>query len=381
MHDFKFHVSADNEDIMFSVGMPQGYFRRFDIDGIKNVEIFSRYTVVDRSERGWVINDDRKISLSKFSIKNYLYFLNPFFIFRLAKALTRFQFVVINFPTINGIVLGCICVLLKVPFSLEVACDDKLFDEKLLGFMPKYILRFLGPIIAQKSVGALYVAEYLKELYPSLGIKETVSNVIIEEVLLGSAAEKGVGESINILFVGFLSRRKGLDVLLQACSMIKKKQIDFNLHIVGSENDYDLPSNVDRYDLSDNTTYHGVVERPVVNDLYKKSHIFCLPSLSEGLPRVVLEAMSYGVPVVSTRLPGVVSLIDKDCLFDSNDVYGLYQILDKLIFDANFYRQQSAKNIKTAELFLDKNLLPRRKKYYQELLKDRSRKKINTLAK
>jgi glycosyltransferase involved in cell wall biosynthesis len=112
-------------------------------------------------------------------------------------------------------------------------------------------------------------------------------------------------KNYDILFVGNLIGRKGLDYLIRAMSKVKKEFPDAKLHIVG-----DGPQRIrlealsERLRLQRNVIFHGRVNKDGLLHSYKNCRVFCHPSLSEGFCHTILEAMASGRPVVSTKTFG-----------------------------------------------------------------------------
>ncbi len=99
-------------------------------------------------------------------------------------------------------------------------------------------------------------------------------------------------KSMICIWVGKEPRRKGLYTAINA---VKDKE-NIKLIIVGPK---DKPNN-----LPDNCKYYGVVKNETLEDLYSISDVLLFPSIYEGFPTVVIEAMSYGViPIVYNRRP------------------------------------------------------------------------------
>jgi glycosyltransferase involved in cell wall biosynthesis len=62
--------------------------------------------------------------------------------------------------------------------------------------------------------------------------------------------------------------------------------------------------------LEDAVRFAGAVGQDRIRDFYRRADIFCLPSFAEGIPRVLMEAMAMGVPVVATHVMGVPELVN-----------------------------------------------------------------------
>lgn len=109
--------------------------------------------------------------------------------------------------------------------------------------------------------------------------------------------------SPTILYAGKLSRAKGVIWLLKALQ--KLEHYPYHLHLVGSGQGREAAQCLDEAEkLGDRVTVHGPVDQHRLAGLLRSSGLFVLPSLYEGLPLVVLEALGCGCRVVATDLPG-----------------------------------------------------------------------------
>ncbi|MBP2144596.1 rhamnosyl/mannosyltransferase [Methanofollis sp. W23] len=111
-----------------------------------------------------------------------------------------------------------------------------------------------------------------------------------------------------LLYVGRLIRRKGLEWLIRAMATIKKTDptTDLRCILVGEGEDQDYFTELIReLGVSDSVFLMGAVTQAELVYLYRHADLFVLPSLSEVCPTVVLEAMYFGLPVITTDIPGV----------------------------------------------------------------------------
>ena len=118
-------------------------------------------------------------------------------------------------------------------------------------------------------------------------------------------------EQPEVLFAGALERHKALDVLLDAWVDVVRKISAARLTIVGTGSLADeLQRQVERAGLASCVAFLGSVPRDELRVLLDRSSCLVLPSRSEGLGRVVLEAMARARPVVASRVGGVVELVE-----------------------------------------------------------------------
>ncbi len=108
------------------------------------------------------------------------------------------------------------------------------------------------------------------------------------------------GQTVKLLFIGRISQTKGLAFIYNILNCLKKKGVPFKFFLAGTgaeEKEY-----VEKFTnlLGNDFEFKGVVSGKTKTDLYKSCDVFLLPSLFEGLPMSLLEAMSFGlVPVVT----------------------------------------------------------------------------------
>lgn len=117
-------------------------------------------------------------------------------------------------------------------------------------------------------------------------------------------------KEINILFLSVLIRRKGIYDLLEAIKILidSKELNEYKIKVIiagtGKE-EKDIKNRVEELGINKYFEFTGWVNNKQKEDLFKKSQIFVLPSYNEGLPVAILEAMSYGLPVISTNVGSI----------------------------------------------------------------------------
>lgn len=110
---------------------------------------------------------------------------------------------------------------------------------------------------------------------------------------------------ILYLFVGGISRRKGIHHLLNVVSRYSEKEVFLNL--VGSYNPNDFLYK--EYHAKSADSFRGFVTRDQIAQIYSLSHLFVLPSLAEGMAMVGLEALASGLPILCTYNTGLSSIV------------------------------------------------------------------------
>lgn len=153
----------------------------------------------------------------------------------------------------------------------------------------------------------------------------------------------------NILFVGGLDKAhyfKGVDVLLEALAKMENK--NWRLDIIGKgELKSDYEKLAERLSINDQVFFKEKVSDAELGKAYQKSDIFVLPSINsnEAFGLVLLEAMSSGVPVIASALPGVRAVFSngvEGLLVQPNNASGLKEKIAKLVSDELLRKKMGA---------------------------------------
>jgi glycosyltransferase involved in cell wall biosynthesis len=111
-----------------------------------------------------------------------------------------------------------------------------------------------------------------------------------------------------ILFVGQIIPRKGIEYLINAVRLVIKAspENDIIFLVVGEGEFLEKAKEIVRnLNIHDFVVFTGEIPFSELVQAYKSANVFILPSLSEGLPTTILEAMYFGLPVIATDIPGI----------------------------------------------------------------------------
>ena len=117
-------------------------------------------------------------------------------------------------------------------------------------------------------------------------------------------------KKLKLILVGRPHWKKGLHDVILACAILKKKNIEFELNLVGGIGNEEILFLINRYNLQNNIILKEKLPQNEVYELMLASHILIVSSIEEGIPNVLVEAMAYGIPVISTDCGGVSELIE-----------------------------------------------------------------------
>lgn len=143
-----------------------------------------------------------------------------------------------------------------------------------------------------------------------------------------------------LLFLSNLLINKGVFVLLDALRILKEKGYLFNCQYVGGEtaeiNAVQFSEEVDKRDLNDRVAYVGRKVGEEKNAFFQQADIFILPTMNECFPLVILEAMEYKLPVISTNEGGIPDMVkdgENGLIFEKQNPYSLADCIAKLLDD------------------------------------------------
>ena len=221
------------------------------------------------------------------------YLLPPLFFWVLAPKIAfwlclikKIDVIVCQGPLLEGLLGTILKRILKKELIVEIHGD---WEQRLPAL--KKVLTFFAKFSLKNADKIRGVANYLiikaKRFAPNKPYFIFPTFTDLNDFL----EEKDIRFDNYILFVGRANRVKGIKYLTEAFSLIEKDFPDFKLVLVGDG----LPE--------------GKLSLAETKNKMKNCYCLVLPSITEGLPRVIMEAMALGKPVVASRVGGIPDLI------------------------------------------------------------------------
>ncbi|MEF8873953.1 MAG: glycosyltransferase family 4 protein [Candidatus Thermoplasmatota archaeon] len=178
-------------------------------------------------------------------------------------------------------------------------------------------------------------------------------------------------EGTNLLYVGRLHEVKGLPSLLKAFSTINEKYPEARLTLIGKGPFKDVLVELSkRLDISDQVEFTGEIEHGELPKHYQRGDIFILPSLSEGLSNVLMEAMASGLPIVATEVGGNPELV-KDgkggYLVQPENPSALAEALKSLIEEKDMREKMGEFNRRCIQRYEQERVLERRAEIFENI--------------
>jgi glycosyltransferase involved in cell wall biosynthesis len=201
--------------------------------------------------------------------------------------------------------------------------------QKLKCLFKMYVEKYIFPTFRN----IIFISDYNKGLFPGEAvISKRIYNPVNPSFFKMTPAR--VENQHTLMYVGVLSRRKNVRLVVEALHKLKEKGIIFELHVVGGFKDKGYESEVmglvAKYQLADQIIFHGWKKQQEIVELYRKCTYFILPSLQETLPVSIGEAMALGKIVIASDVGAIREMFrnnDTGYLFKRNDLEDLVAVL------------------------------------------------------
>jgi glycosyltransferase involved in cell wall biosynthesis len=177
---------------------------------------------------------------------------------------------------------------------------------------------------------------------------------------------------VHLLFVSRLLKTKGLLETIKATLMLKEKDFDIRLDVLGDGEMLNIAkAEVKENQAEDFIKFHGHISEENVRDFYRKSDILVFPTFhEEGFPMVIFSALSYGLPIVTTEIRAAKDYLKKgeNCLFcEAKNAKNIAEKIEVLLNDENLRKSISENNFCLAKEFSAEKVTQEYLEIYQKL--------------
>lgn len=222
----------------------------------------------------------------------------------------------------------------------------------------------------------MYVSKFfLQKRYPSKGLSFNCSNVELKNFDIITLEERlkkidKIKDTIVIGSIGVIDvKYKGHKYVIKAIAKLKKQGYNFKYRIVGGgKKDY-LEKTIERYKVQDDVELCGILSHDEIFNYLNNIDLYIQPSLTEGLPRAVVEAMSCACPVMGSRVGGIPELVNDDFLFRKKNVAEIADTILKLSKKQNLKRE-AKRSFNSALDYAKDKLDVRRENFYEKIKRE-----------
>ena len=271
-----------------------------------------------------------------------------------------------------------ICRKMKKPYLIEVVnCGwDSYWYHGLLGKFVAPFMYLVRRFSIKKAPYVIYVTnEFLQKRYPTSGKTTCISNVALQEyddAVLERRLERisalsetrkiiiGTAAAVDVPF-------KGQRFVIRALARLKKRGItNFEYQVVGGGSNVNLKILAEKLGVADQVSFLGSIVHDEIFDWFDSLDIYVQPSLQEGLPRAMIEAMSRGLPCYGAKTGGIPELIDKRCVCKNNRRITSEFVRFFADFNKDFAAQMAIKNYEESKKYAADTLAKRRYDFFKD---------------
>ena len=368
VHDHKFR--RVNGKIYTIGGLNDNVLRRYlNLDA--DLSIYARILDEDSKAEQWslikervTINGDSSLSGAK-----------------LEEEVKKSDAVIIRLPSFLGNKACKLALKYNKPYMIEmVGCAwDSLYNHGIKGKIIAPYSLFITRKYVKNAPFVLYVTEkFLQKRYPTKGKTVGVSDVIITPMTDLEKEQRidkirnykkqkpikiGTTAAVNVSY-------KGQRFVIEALGMLKKKGItNFEYHLAGSGDQSALKSVAESCNVSDKVIFHGNVKHEELNSFLDSLDVYIQPSLQEGLPRALVEAMSRGLLCIGADTGGIPELLEDKWICQDKKRLSV-EIAEKLKYTLNSDKLEDSVifNINRSNDFREEKLTQKRDSFMQEFI-------------
>ena len=351
-------------------------YKRYS-DAFGKVILCSRFVTLDKLEKGLIkvdFIDDvvQTNSLTKSLLNGY----NK----EIESKIKKCDLVIGRLPSVTAYKAADIALKNNILFLAELMCDgwDPYWNHGLTGKLIAPYMHFKMRKVTSKADYVVYVTkEYLQNRYPCKNESINASNVLIKSInedVLQKRIERIKRMPFNILELDVMTTAsidllsKGQRFVVRAMSELKKEGIRINYHLVGGGNKEHLLNEAKKANVADQLIFKGELTLEEVYEELDKIDIYIQPSLQEGLPRAVIEAMSRACPCIGANTAGIPELLNKECITKCRSSHDIVRAIKEML--SNGLEKYAIENFENSKDYLEDRLNLKRNNYF-ETIKDK----------
>lgn len=262
------------------------------------------------------------------------------------------------------------------PYIVElVGCvRDSLNNHSLLGkLMSSYEYIRIKRIISSSDYVMYVTNEFLQKRYPcKLGNTIGVSDVVTSPIDFDQLENRYVVDK-DYLAIGTAGaidvKYKGQEYVIRALGKLKRDGIvRYTYHIAGSGDKTRLEHIAKEERVDDLIVFDGSIPHDNISNWYDSLDLYVQPSLVEGMPRSLLEAMSRGLPCFGSNIGGIPELLPSSSLFEPSSCSEVVELLIKI--DREYLETTAKTCLEKSRQYTPQLLKNRRDAFYLQFLKD-----------
>lgn len=354
------------------LAFPYNYWKDY-LSFFDEVTVVARAKKVDNLESDMVLVTGNHVNYEPLpyyiGLKKFILNFIPLF-FAILKISFKYKYFLLRSGNSTNI-LALILIILNKPYLREYPGN---IEEGVVGFAGNSLkvrvlakfLNFIAKFQGKFSKANSFVSEYCKTLYASHKPSYIFSSFKASEINKNKQDYNIVG-NFKIISVGRLEGEKGHINLLNAISQLDNVP-KYEVHIVG---DGSQKINLEKFTRDNNLSvifYGSVTDRDQLFSLLANSDVFIIPSLTEGMPRALLEAMAVGLPCIGSNVGGIPEVLSANMLYEATDIDGLKTLLEEVCQSKKIRMQAASENREIiTKLYSDEVLQAKKHEFWSQV--------------
>lgn len=270
--------------------------------------------------------------------------------------------IVVRLPSLLGFIAAHHAIRLGKPWAAEVVtCSwDSLWNygniQGKIAALPYYL--FQKHYIRQAPFSIYVSKKFLQHRYPcngySLGCSDVAITSLDNQILQKRLERINKGFKDRPIYFGLIGSLnvgfKGHETAIRALGLLKDQISDFRLCFLGIGDPERWRKLAEEQGIGDKVQFEGT--RPTgqpVFDWMDNLDFYLIPSLQEGLPRALVEAMSRGCPALGARTGGIPELLQEECIHNKRDWKKLSEDIIGLVNNREMQRKCAVENFNNAQ--------------------------------
>lgn len=280
----------------------------------------------------------------------------------------------------STVAYACLSVVKKknMAYAIEIVANPFELKQSAEGFIYKCLMTSWDNQLKKAALGAKgvsYVTKAsLQNNYPASknGFTTSYSSIELDDLFFFEPRTKVVeNQEIKISHVAnpIKTFSKGHMTVMKIVKYLNDKNLKASAKFAGDGKLVDeFKQRAVELGIADKIEFVGLLNKQELYEFLLDSNIMVFPSSSEGLPRVIIEAMATGLPCLSTKIGGIPELLDHSLLFDKDDIEGFSQKIIEIFSDKKIYNRLSKSNFEKSKEYSRDVLTKKRNDFYRKLL-------------
>ncbi|MBB4513526.1 glycosyltransferase [Paraburkholderia fungorum] len=290
----------------------------------------------------------------------------PRLVWRIWRVIRDADLLVLRFPGNLTLIAMLLCRMTGKPFSAEIVADPADYFSDTASRHPlRHVARRVhcwatrhaakhGRTVRYVTAGALQASYPPRTYARSFGFSDAyLPDELFErgdDAQIRGGADDGAFRIVNVAMMH--NESKGHCILLRAMASLRERGLNVDLTLIGDGVlRIELERLAAKLGLGDSVHFAGALDGDDVLRAVSQHELFVLPSLQEGMPRALLEAMALGIPVVATQVGGIAEVLEPASLVPPADVDALCEKIARVAADTQWREQQKQRQSNAVRQF------------------------------